>query len=85
MSTPEQARSMIRKLYSADADIETDLVNNILLVKIHNTNHFFSQFFTGKSGAKHGLFYHHHVIILLSFLHQHILAIDEFGRIDGDT
>ena len=39
MTTPEQARSMIRKLYSADADIETDLVNKILLVKIHNTNH----------------------------------------------
>ena len=39
MSVPEQARSLIRKLYMADADIETDPVNNILTVKIHNTNH----------------------------------------------
>jgi len=39
MSSPEQARSLMRKLYSADADIETDNVNNNLTVKIHNTNH----------------------------------------------
>jgi len=39
MSVPEQARTLIRKLYSSDADIETDNVNNILTVKIHNTNH----------------------------------------------
>jgi hypothetical protein len=39
MSNPEEARSLMRRLYSADADIETDMVNNILTVKIHNTNH----------------------------------------------
>jgi len=39
MANPEQARSLMRKLYSADADIETDNVNNALIVKIHNTNH----------------------------------------------
>jgi len=39
ISTPEQELSIIRKLYSADANIETDLLNKILLVKIHNTNH----------------------------------------------
>jgi hypothetical protein len=39
MSNPEQARSLIRKLYSADADIETDYLNNMLTVKIHSTNH----------------------------------------------
>jgi hypothetical protein len=39
MSASAQARSMIRKLYSTDADIETDNINNILTVKIHNTNH----------------------------------------------
>jgi hypothetical protein len=39
MSNPEQARSLMRKLYSADADIETDNVNNRLTIKIHNTNH----------------------------------------------
>ena len=39
MSAPEQARTLMRKLYSSDADIETDNVNNILTVKIHNTNH----------------------------------------------
>jgi hypothetical protein len=39
MSNPQQARALMRKLYSADADIETDHVNNILWVKIHNTNH----------------------------------------------
>ena len=39
MSNPQEARSLMRKLYSADADIETDWVNNILKVNIHNTNH----------------------------------------------
>jgi hypothetical protein len=39
MSVPAQSRSLIRKLYSTDADIETDNVNNTLTVKIHNTNH----------------------------------------------
>jgi hypothetical protein len=39
MANPEEARSLMRKLYSADADIETDYVKNILTVKIHNTNH----------------------------------------------
>jgi len=39
MSAPEQARTLMRKLYSSDADIETDNVNKILTVKIHNTNH----------------------------------------------
>jgi hypothetical protein len=39
MAVPGQVRAFIRKLYSADADIETDRVNNILTVKIHNTNH----------------------------------------------
>jgi hypothetical protein len=39
MASPEQACSLMRKLYSADADIETDNVNHILSVKIHNTNH----------------------------------------------
>jgi arsenate reductase-like glutaredoxin family protein len=38
MANPQEARSLIRRLYSADADIETDLINNILTVKIHNTN-----------------------------------------------
>jgi len=39
MSSPEQARTLIRKLYASDADIETDLTNNLLIVKIHGTNH----------------------------------------------
>jgi hypothetical protein len=39
MSAPERARSLIRKMYSTDADIETDHLNNTLTVKIHNTNH----------------------------------------------
>jgi hypothetical protein len=39
MASPEQARSMIRKLYSADADIERDEINSALIVKIHRTNH----------------------------------------------
>ena len=39
MASPEQARSLMRKLYASDADIETDRGNHILTVKIHNTNH----------------------------------------------
>ena len=39
MANHKEARSLIRNLYSADADIETDNVNNTLWVKIHNTNH----------------------------------------------
>jgi hypothetical protein len=39
MSVPEQARSLIRRLYSSDADIEVDKINNILLVKLHRSNH----------------------------------------------
>jgi hypothetical protein len=38
MTNPEEARSLIRRLYSADADIETDYEKKILTVKIHNTN-----------------------------------------------
>jgi hypothetical protein len=32
MSNPEQARSMMRRLYSADADIEVDKTNHLLIV-----------------------------------------------------
>jgi len=39
MASPQQARSLIRKLYSADADIEPDEDNQILTVKLHRTNH----------------------------------------------
>ena len=39
MASPEQARTLIRKLYSADADIELDEINAALIVKIHRTNH----------------------------------------------
>jgi hypothetical protein len=39
MSNPKEARSLMRKLYSADADIEVDNGNNVLIVKIHNSNH----------------------------------------------
>jgi hypothetical protein len=39
MTNPSEARSLMRKLYSADADIEIDNGNNLLIVKIHNTNH----------------------------------------------
>jgi hypothetical protein len=39
MSTPQQARSLIRKLYTSDADIEIDHTNSVLIVKIHRTNH----------------------------------------------
>ena len=39
MTTPEQARTLIRKLDASDADIELDETNNILCVKMHRTNH----------------------------------------------
>ena len=39
MTNPDEVRSLLRRLYQADADIETDCVNKILTVKIHNTNH----------------------------------------------
>jgi len=39
MSSPQQARSLIRKLYDSDADIELDPINALLIVKIHRTNH----------------------------------------------
>ena len=39
MTSPQRARSLIRKLYSADADIELDKINAGLIVKIHGTNH----------------------------------------------
>ena len=39
MSSPDQARSLMRKLYTIDADIETDEINNRLIVKVHLTNH----------------------------------------------
>jgi hypothetical protein len=38
MSNPEQARSLMRRLYSADADIEVDKTNHLLTVKIHRSN-----------------------------------------------
>jgi hypothetical protein len=39
MASPEQARSLMRKLYTADADIEPDEMKQCLTVKIHRTNH----------------------------------------------
>jgi len=39
MASPQEARSLMRKFYSADADIEIDNVKNVLWVKIHNNNH----------------------------------------------
>jgi hypothetical protein len=39
MPAPQQARSLIRKLYSADAYMELDEINSALIVKIHRTNH----------------------------------------------
>ena len=39
MSNPEQARSLLRKFYSADADIEVDKLQKILYVKLHRSNH----------------------------------------------
>jgi hypothetical protein len=39
MTSPQQARTLIRKLYSAGADIELDQNNSVLFVKLHRTNH----------------------------------------------
>ena len=39
MASPQQARSLIRKLYSSDADIELDNINSVLFIKPHRTNH----------------------------------------------
>ena len=39
MDSPQHARSLIRKLYSCDADIELDHLNYLLIVKLHKTNH----------------------------------------------
>jgi hypothetical protein len=39
MASPQQARTLIRKFYTADADIEPDENNAILNIKIHRTNH----------------------------------------------
>jgi hypothetical protein len=39
MASPQEARTLMRKLYSADADIELDQINAVLIVKIHRTNH----------------------------------------------
>ena len=39
MASPGQARSLIRKLYASDADIELDKNNATLIVKLHRTNH----------------------------------------------
>jgi hypothetical protein len=41
MASPEQARSMIRKFYTSDADIHEDKVNNLLIVNVHRTNHWY--------------------------------------------
>ena len=38
MTSPQKARTIIRKLYTSDADIERDQKNNLLIVKIHRTN-----------------------------------------------
>jgi len=39
MASPQQARTLIRKLYASDADIELDQTKDVLIVKIHGTNH----------------------------------------------
>jgi hypothetical protein len=39
MDSPQQARSLIRKLYTAHADFEMDMANSLLIVKLHCTNH----------------------------------------------
>jgi len=39
MASPQQARSLIRKLYTSDADIEIDNNNANLIVNLHRTNH----------------------------------------------
>jgi hypothetical protein len=41
MASPEQARSMIRKFYTSDADIQEDRENNLLIVNLHRTNHWY--------------------------------------------
>ena len=38
MTSPQQARALMRKLYTSDADIELDQTNAVLIVKIHGTN-----------------------------------------------
>ena len=39
MNSPQEARTLIRKLYSSDADLELDEANSALIVKLHRTNH----------------------------------------------
>jgi hypothetical protein len=39
MATPERARTLIRKFYSADADIQPDEEKQTLNVNLHRTNH----------------------------------------------
>ena len=39
MTSPRQARTLIRKLYASDADIELDKNKAALIVKPHRTNH----------------------------------------------
>jgi hypothetical protein len=39
MASPEQARTLMRKFYSSDADIEVDKINSRLIVKLNSTNH----------------------------------------------
>jgi hypothetical protein len=39
MASPEQARTLIRRLYQSDADIRIDKDLNFLRVSLHRTNH----------------------------------------------
>jgi hypothetical protein len=39
MTSPQQARTLIRKLYASDADIEVDEINALIIVNLHRTNH----------------------------------------------
>jgi ABC-type iron transport system FetAB ATPase subunit len=39
MNSPQEARTLIRKLYYSDADLELDEANSALIVKLHRTNH----------------------------------------------
>jgi hypothetical protein len=39
MSSPQEARSLIRKFYTSDADIELNQTESALIVKLHATNH----------------------------------------------
>jgi hypothetical protein len=39
MASPQQARTLMRKLYTVDADIERNESNSVLIVKLHRTNH----------------------------------------------